>query len=181
MRPIRVRFTVRTMMVLVAVLGLASLGGRELWTRWLRRAYRNPVSPSQLRVHAGQGNKIIWSADRPASVFITYNFRFGTPTPPPGASCVLLAEVWFEDMATGRAVEMHTFDARLTGGGREVATESFIWDAVLPGPGRYFLRSQLGWYTPGGELRMMSGNGLLVQVVAADPTLQPETASGAFP
>ena len=57
------------------------------------------------------------AADEPTPVVITYNFMFGIQKPAPGTTCVLLAEVWFEDAENGLAVDGYTFDAPLTVGG----------------------------------------------------------------
>ena len=48
-----VRFRMRTLMVLVALAGVASLVGREYWAWWLRRGDSIPVRPSQLSVLRG--------------------------------------------------------------------------------------------------------------------------------
>jgi hypothetical protein len=179
MRRLRVRFTLRTMIVLVALAGLICLGGREFWAAWLRRGYRNPVFPSQVSASAGEWIKLKLSADESVPVVITYNFSFATPKPTPGSTCVLLAEVWFEDVATGLAVDGYTFDAPLTVGGREAASGSLTWDAELPRPGRYNLRYSLHYIAPAGELRFVNGGGRLYNVVAAMPSSQPANGSGA--
>jgi hypothetical protein len=181
MRRLRVRFTLRTMMILVALVGVICLGGREFWRTWLRRGYYYPVYPSQLSATAGDRLELIWRADEPTPVVITYNFMFGTRKPAPGTTCVLLAEVWFEDVETGLAVDGYTFDAPLTVGGREAASGSLTWDAVLPRPGPYFLRCFLHYTGPTGELRRANGNGRRYQVVAAASSSQPRSRSGAKP
>lgn len=158
MRRFPVRFRMRTMMVLVALAGVACLLGREYWAWWLRRDDSIPVRPSRLHVvSAGGPNGLTWAPGRPIPVAITYDFKFGTPKPAPGTECLLLAEVWFEDVETGRFVDGYTFDAPLTVGGRETADGSLTWEAVLPRPGQYQLRHVLNFVGPAGERRMING------------------------
>ena len=130
---------------------------------------------------AGPRNELIWHADQPVPVAITYNFKFGTPKPEPGMTCLLLAEVWFEDVATGRYVDGYTFDAPLTVGGREAAAGSLTWDAMLPRPGHYQLRHLLHFVGPEGYLRMLNGGSFLYKVVAAEPSSQPSSQPGTKP
>jgi hypothetical protein len=167
-------------MVLVAIAGVACLGGREVWRRWLRADYRNPVFSSRLSASAGYWHRSTWRADQPTPVTITYDFKFGPVKSPPGTTCKLLAELWFEDQASGRSIGSYTFDAVLTAGRRDTASGEFIWEAQLPGPGRYFLRNFLYWYTPAGERRMMNGGSTLHVVAAAEPN-QKQRRSGAIP
>jgi hypothetical protein len=181
MKRLRVRFRLRTMMVVVAIIGVACVGGRELWRRWRRPEYWNPVSPSHLSARAGSGQPLTWRANQPTPVTVTYDFKFGSPKSPPGTTCKLLAEVWFEDQATGRSVDGYSFDALLTAGGREAASGTFIWEAELPGPGRYFLRYFLSWYTPAGKLQMMNGGGTLCRIVAAAEANEKQPRSGELP
>jgi hypothetical protein len=180
-RGIGLTFSLRTMLVLVALAGMICLGGRELWLRWLGRDYRNPVYPSQLSARAGRRMDLVWNAEKPIPVAITYNLCFGLPKPAPGATCKLLAEVWFEDLTTGRAVEGYTFDVLLTAGGRELASETFNWDAVLPRPGEYNLRYRLSWYTPGGDLRLINGGGALYRIAARGADIEQLKGSGENP
>jgi hypothetical protein len=79
--------------------------------------------------------------------------------------CLLIAEVWFEDVATGLAVDCYSIDAPLTVGGREAASGTLTWDAVLPRPGRYNLRHFLHFIGPTGELQMLEGWGDLYNIV----------------
>ena len=161
MKRLHPRFKMRTMMLLVALFGAACLGGREVYRRWLRPQYSSPVFPSHVsaQVGSGWGHLLLWNPDQPTLVFVTYDFKFGPRKPPPGLSVVLFAEVWFEEVATGAAVETYTFDSVLTAGSRDATAGTFTWEASLPHPGRYQLRSMLHWKTPTGELRMMNGNG----------------------
>jgi hypothetical protein len=179
MRRVRPRFKVRTMMILVAFVGVASLGGREVWRRWLRQDYRNPVFPSSVvaRVGSNEGMRLAWNPDQPVLVSVTYDFKFGPSKPPPGLACELFAEVWFEEVATGAAVETYTFDALLTAGSRDSASGTFTWEPSLPHPGRYFLRSFLHWKTPTGELRGMNGSGRLYIVGPDNVSSQPRTGA----
>lgn len=177
----RLRFTLRGMMVLVAILGLTCLGAREYWARSVRRGQRNPVDPSWLSAIAGPRNQLVWAAGQPIPVVITYNFRFGTPKPPPGTTCLLFAEVWFQDEKTGLAVDGYTFDAPLTVGGRQVASNSFTWDALIPRPGRYQLRYILYWMDSTGELRLMGGGGNEYNAVPAIPSSRTPERPGANP
>jgi hypothetical protein len=181
MRLPRPRFTVRTLMILVGLAGLACLGVREYWAWMRRRDHRNSVSPSTLSASTGRSIQLDWCADRPVPVSVTYNFAFGPKKPEPGTTCMLLAELWFEDQQTGLAVEGYTFDAPLTVGGREAASGSFTWEAQLPHPGRYFLNSRLYYVDPAGELRFCSGRGHAYQAVAVDWSARPTTVSGASP
>ncbi len=180
MRRLRVRFTLRTMMVLVAIIGLTCLGGREVWRKWRDRGYY-PVYPSFVSASAGNQLKRNWAADQTTPVVITYNFTFGTRKPAQGTTCILLAEVWFEDVATGMAVVGYSFDAPLTVGGREAASGSLTWDAVVPHPGRYFLHRMLYYTDRAGELRGASGGSRLYEFVAAEPLTQPPSRAGAIP
>jgi hypothetical protein len=168
-------------MVVVAIVGLACLGGRELWRRLFRPVYSNPVSPSGLSARAGNWQPLTWRANHPTPVTVTYDFKFGPPKSPPGATCKLLAEVWFEDQATGRSVDGYTFDAFLTAGGRETASGTFIWEAELPGPGQYFLRYFLYWYTPTGERQGVNGGSTLCRIVAAAEANEKQPRSGVLP
>jgi hypothetical protein len=47
MRRRHLRFKMRTLMVLVALAGLACLGGREIWERWLCQDYPTLVSSAE--------------------------------------------------------------------------------------------------------------------------------------
>lgn len=176
-----VRFTVRRMMVAVAVLGLTCLAGRESWAWWLRRPHPNPVSPSQVSATAGRGNKLTWSPGRSVPVDISYQFGFGNPMPAAGTTCLLFAQVWFEDVATGRSVDSYSFDAPLVVGGRETALGSLTWDAVLQHPGRYMLRSYLYYQKPSGELQMFTGGGHGYNVVEVDPSVRTSSRPGEAP
>jgi hypothetical protein len=176
-----VRFKLRTLMVVVAIVGLACVGGRELWRRWLRPDYQNPVASSYLSARAGNWQPLGWRADQPIPVTVTYDFRFGPVKSPPGTTCKLLAEVWFEDQATGRSVGGYTFDALLTAGARETASGTFVWEAELPGPGQYFLRYFLYWYTPAGEKQGMNGGGTLCRIVDAAGAIEKQLRSGVLP
>ena len=181
MRRFRVRFTMRTMMVLVAVIGLICLGSREVWRKWRGRGFYSPVYPSHVSASAGNQLKTIWTPDQPTPVVITYNFTFSTRKPAPGTTCVLLAEVWFEDVATGLPVVGYSFDAPLTVGGREAASGHLTWDAVIPHPGRYFLHHMLYYTDLAGELRGANGGSQLYEFVAAAPLIQPPSRAGANP
>jgi hypothetical protein len=181
MRRFRVRFTMRTAMVLVAVMGLICLGGREVWRKWRDGRLYYPVYPSRVSASAGTQIKMIWTQAQPTPVAITYNFSFGTRKPAPGTTCVLLAEVWFEDVATGLPVVGYSFDAPLTVGGREAASGSLTWDAVIPRPGRYFLYEMLYSTDRAGELRLAKGSGQLYEFVAAAPSIQSPSRAGANP
>jgi hypothetical protein len=168
MRSPRVRFTVRRMMVLVALAGVACLGARESWAWWLRRNQPNPVYRSRLTASAGRMmSELGWVAGRPIPVVITYDFKFRNPKPAPGTTCVLFAQVWFEDRATGRVVDSYTFDAPLSVGGREAASGSLTWDALLPRAGRYQLHRDLYYKWPTGDLRRASGGSTGYNVEAA--------------
>lgn len=179
MRFPRARFTLRWMMVLVALVALACLGAREYWARSVRRAQPNPVYPSTLSATAGRRNQLDWDDGQPIPVVISYDFRFGNPKPAPGTMCLLLAEVWFEDQKTGLAVEGYSFDAPLVVGGREVASNSFTWDALLPRPGRYMLRYRLNWIEPTGELRLIGGGGTSYHAVPAASSSPTSNRKGA--
>jgi len=168
-------------MVLVALLGVVCLGGREIWRTWLRRGVYYPVYPSYVSANAGNQLKLIWAADESTPVVITYNFTFGTRKPAPGTTCVLLAEVWFEDAVTGLPVVGYAFDAPLTVGGREAASGSLTWEAELPHPGVYWLRSMLYYTRPTGELQFASGSSRRCEVVEAGPSSQPPSRAGANP
>jgi hypothetical protein len=73
MKRLRPRFKVRTMMILVALVGVGSLAGREIWRRWLRQDYRTPVFPSYVAARVGsvEGLRLVWNPDQPVVVFIT--------------------------------------------------------------------------------------------------------------
>ena len=175
MRVRRVRFTVRTMMVLVALLGVTCLVGREYWARWGRRASVMWVYGSHVSTSAGARMELNYSPGQSVPVVITYNFKFGTAKPASGTVCLLFAEVWFEDVETGLAVDCYSFDAPLTVGGREAATGSLTWDAVFPRPGRYNLRHLLHCIGPTGELQMLEGRGeYYVAKGRTETTLSPE-------
>ena len=174
MTRLRPRFKVRTMMFVVALVGVACLGAREVWRRWLRPQYSSPVFPSRVsaQVGSGSGHQLLWNPNQPMIVTITYDFKFGPRKPEPGLNCELFAEVWFEEVATGTAVETYTFDSLLTSGMRDSASGTFTWEASLPRPGRYQLRALLYWKTPKGELRMMNGSGRVYIVVPASEPSQ---------
>src|SRR5580692_11309385 len=84
MRRLPLRFRMRTMLVLVALAGVACLLGREYWAWWLRRDHSRPVLPSRLSVSLGPPNGLTWAPGRPIPVSITYDFKFGMPKPAPG-------------------------------------------------------------------------------------------------
>lgn len=169
------------MMVLVALGGVACLVGREYWAWWQHRGRDIPVGPSSLSASAGPQAQLDWHAGQSVPVAITYQFGFGPSKPAPGTTCLLLAEVWFEDVGTGLAVTGYTFDAPLVVGGREAVSGSLSWDAMLPRPGRYMLRCMLNYVDPTGELRMISGEGSAYEFVAATASSQPPRSSGPNP
>ena len=154
MRAPRVRLTVRRMMVAVAVVAVLCLGGREYWAWWLRRGYHSPVYQSRLSAQVAiRSHPWVLDPGSPIPVTITYDFRFAKRKPSTGTTCLLLAAVWFEDHETGQYVDGYTFDAPLTVGGREKATGSFTWEAMIPHAGRYMLRKHLSYAGPSGELK----------------------------
>jgi hypothetical protein len=160
------------MMVIVALAGVACFGAREYWARWLRRGHPNPISPSRLSAKAGRVNRVNWVAGQPIPVLITYDFKFINRKPLAGSSCLLWADVWFEDLETGLPVESYAFDAPLTVGGRESASGSLTWNAYLPHPGRYQLHRDLYYKEPWSELQRMAGSSLTYEVVADTPSSQ---------
>ncbi len=137
-----------------------------------------PVYPSQLSASASQRFEVTWAEGQQIPVAITYNFMFSTPKPAPGTTCLLFAEVWFEEVATGLAVDGYTFDAPLTVGGRETASGSLTWDALLPHPGRFMLRYMLHCVSPAGELRMVNGGSRGYTFVTTLPPSQTPIHSG---
>jgi hypothetical protein len=161
MRLPRVRISVLRMMVAVAILAVACLGVREYWTKWSRRGGSNPVFPSELSASAGTKAVQVLVPGHPIPVSIMYDFRFGNPfgnpKPAPGTTCRLLASVWFEDVGTGLYVDGYSFDAPLTVGGRETASGTITWDAMIPHPGRYCLRYHL--YREESWDGLVAGNG----------------------
>lgn len=175
------RFTVRRMMIAVAILAVACLGGREGWALWLRRGYRNPVSPSRLSA-TPVGNRA-WKlvCGRPTPVSIKYDFKFKNPKPAPGTTCRLLAVVWFEERATGRYVDGYTFDAPLSVGGREACSGTFTWDALVVRPGVYRLHADLYHEAPWGGLKYTGGQAQGCQFTAGTPPRGAAIDSGARP
>jgi hypothetical protein len=172
----------RTMMVVVAIVAVTSLVGRETWTWWLTRGRITAVYPSQLSASASsQGIELTWAEGQSIPVAITYNLMFGTQKPPQGTTCLLIAEVWFEDVATGRAVDRYTFDAPLTVDGRETASGSLTWNALLPHPGRFMLRYMLHCVGRAGELHLVNGGSRGYTFVANSPTGQTPIHSGPQP
>jgi hypothetical protein len=144
------RLTIKQMMILVAVLAVASQIGRDYWTRQLR--FYDPVNASQL--HANVGDTPSLAPGQSVPVSISYHFQFGTfNKPAPGTTVTVLGSVWLQDQETGYCVDGYTFDVPLTVGGRESASEEFVWDALPPHPGRYLLRYALYYSTPLGSLR----------------------------
>jgi hypothetical protein len=75
MRLPRVRFTVKRMMVFVALTGVACLGVRECSERWRRRGHPNPDFGSQLSVRAGRSVPQTLVAGQPIAVMITDDFK----------------------------------------------------------------------------------------------------------
>jgi hypothetical protein len=172
------RVTVRGMMVAVAILALASLAGREGWRWWLRRGERNPVQLSQLSAGPIGRSEETLVPGRPVPVPITYDFRLSSPKPPTGTTIVLWASVWFEDSRTGLYVDGYTFDAPLIVGERESTSGTFDWDALIPHPGRYHLRSELHYSTPSSELKFFKGGGSSYHFAEAEPVSQPGGGPG---
>jgi len=166
----RFRITTWQLMVLVAILAVASLVGRTLWERSLQRNYRNPVSTSQLSVGVvGTGHKTEYVLGNPVPVIIVYDFSFNVLKMNRGSTAVVPGAVWFEDTKTGLYVDGYTFDAPLTVGGRERASGKFVWEALVPRPGRYLLHSNLYHVTPSGEPILFSGNGTGYSFIEAKP------------
>lgn len=175
----RFRFATWQLMILIAVLAVASLVGRTLWERSLRRNYRNPVGASQLSVGVvGTGHKIEYVPGNPVPVNIVYDFSFNGLKMNRGSTAVVLGTVWFEDTKTGLYVDGYAFDAPLTVGGRERASGKFVWEALVPRPGRYLLRSNLYHVTRSGEPILFSGNGTGYSFIEANPV---PAESGAKP
>lgn len=169
MRRPRLRFTVRWMLVAIAAISVVCLAGREYWTTWAHRIHPNLVYPSRLTASAGTKHRLSMVPGESIPVSIRYDFRFRNPRPGTGTTCLLLAQVWFEDSQTGTAVEGYSFDAALTVGGRESTSGSFVWDAVLHHPGRYALRYMLYYQDLQGRFHGFSGGSRSYQVVAAEP------------
>ena len=170
MRLPRLRLTVLGMMVVVAVLAVASLGGRELWVRWVRRGYRNPVAVSKLSADAGRKIKHEFVPGRSIPVSITYNFKFNNRRPAlHGTTCHLLASVWFEDMTTGLYVNGYTFNAPLTVGRHEIGNGILHLGRHDSAQGRYKLCFMLYHEVPWGGLEWCNGGGRGYDFVEALP------------
>ena len=153
----RLRLSVRQMMIGVAVLAVAFLVARYSWERWLRRSYLNPLKASMdakiqldAEMHAG----------RPIPVVIHYDYQIGNPKLPPGTIYYLWAGVWFADRETGFPVEGYSFVAPLTVAGREAASGSFIWNALMTEPGMYSVHHSLRYKPAFGEWQGLSGGTL---------------------
>lgn len=156
---VRFRYSTKQMLTFIALAAVAFLLARVLRDGWLREHYRSPVSRSVLSAICGNGELIHpFVVGTPVPVTITYDFQFDTLRQKKGSTVKLVASVWFEDAQTHRYVEGYTFDAPLTIGGRERAPGKFVWEGMLPQPGRYALRTLLWHITESGEAQFAGWN-----------------------
>jgi hypothetical protein len=145
----RPRLTIRRMMILIAVIAAASLAGRSFWD-WRFRTY-NPIFGSDLNATASDVPD--FEPGRTAPVRVVYNFalspHFKTWA---GATVTVVGSVWLEDAETRRYVDGYTFAVPLTDGGRESAYGDFVWDALPPHAGHYYIHHTHYYSMPLGGL-----------------------------
>jgi len=152
----RPRLTIRRMMILVAVLAAASLAGRSYWDQRLRDY--DPVIGSA--IHANADDAPDFEPGGTVPVRVVHNFRLSPLFKPwPGATITIVGSVWLEDFETRRYVDGYTFAVPLTYGEREWAYEDFVWDALPPHAGRYYVRCTYSYTSPLGGLKPGPDNG----------------------
>ena len=102
-----------------------------------------------------------------------YAFAFTKPTPPRGMRFQVWVEFWLEDLDTHMAVDGYTVYFELVGGERESISDAFIWETVVPRPGRYYLCHSVRYCSPQGEWRGYTGGKNMIShagiPVAASP------------
>jgi hypothetical protein len=146
----RPRLTIRRMMVLVAILAGASLAGRSYWDRRLQEY--QPLSGSDIRVSVDDAPNFEPGQTVPAR--IAYNFRLRPGQDPwLGSTVTVVGSVWLEDFETRQYVDGYTFAVPLTRGERESAYGDFVWDALPPRAGLYYVHHWFDYTTPLGELK----------------------------
>ena len=152
----KVQFSLRWMMVAVALAALATFSWREYqaWTR--RNTFSDPVFNSQLSASLVDPQfKQTFVPGKATPVTINYDFRLSKPEP--GVSCLVLGMVWLEDISTKMPVDAYSFDAKLVGGGREACSGTVTWEAVVPRPGKYQLRYHRFQQAEGGAIGGRNG------------------------
>jgi hypothetical protein len=130
------RLSLGTMMIGVALLALVCLAGRKYFEHF----YFHTTKELNISggIQAAVDGLVEYPAGQPVPIEVSYQLQFTGKKAPVGTSCLVMCEVWLEDVDGQKVVDGYTFDARLTIGGREAASGEFTWEAITPHPGRYF-------------------------------------------
>jgi hypothetical protein len=162
MRIPRVRITVRRLMVAVAMLAFALGYGLH----WLRRADKYHMNVRIFAQAMWPGN----ATGQPVPISIGYDFRLDHEgDAPPGMPLFVEARIKVVDTATGIVVDRCDFDRLLVAGIRGNTSDSFVWLARNPGPGRYRIeRWTRAWQPVGGKKSFSGGN--QIYRVSTDPS-----------
>ncbi len=166
----KIRFGMRGMMIAVAALALVFLGIREYriraWAAWVEEQNPNPTGLPGLLATLRYPDWQNVVAGRPMPVDVAYQFQLAGTKLPKGTRIVLWAEVAIQDVETMTDVDGYTFDIPLRVGERESASGKFTYVAVIPRPGRYYVRYRLRRQKQTGEWKDDSGGTYLIQCVA---------------
>lgn len=175
-----VRFTVRRLMVAVAVVAIAF----GLWV-YAVGFLRDPLSYNELStsLHA-RAERHDCDVRQAIPVSVVYDFKFRDPAArhpiPFGKFCQMRGEVWIEDLAArppksvlsaygssgkriraglawGWVTHAYTFDDRIVAGLREEVAGRISWPISHDRPGRYAVCYTQSYRGPWGRWREISG------------------------
>ena len=146
------------MMVAVALAALGVYSWREYRAWVLRHTFSDPISNSRMNAQlADPRSQHVFAPGKTTPITITYDFKLSKPVP--GVSCLVYGMVWLEEIETKMPVASYSFDAMLTGGGREACSGTITWDAVVPRAGKYALHDGRFHQEEGGEIPRWVGGG----------------------
>ena len=166
----KIRFSMRGMMIAVAALAVVFLGIREYraraWAIWVEAQNPNPMSLSWLSATLRYPDWQHVVLDGPMPVDIAYQIQLGGTKLPEGTPILLWVEVAIQDVETKTDLDGYAFDIPLKVGERESASGKLTYLAVIPRPGRYYVRYRLRRQKQTGEWTEGTGGDYSIQCVA---------------
>ena len=142
---LKLRFSMRWMMIAVAALAVVFLGIREYriraWAAWVERINPYPIDVTKFSVTlSNKGNAV---AGRPLPVEIDYDFKLTGAKLPTGTKILIWVELAIQDANSKTDVDGHSLFIPLRVGERESASGKLTYVAIVPWPGLFYLRHSL--------------------------------------